>query len=162
MNRKLGIALLPAIAFLLAGCAGLSNIHATGCSGGKCATVNVSTAKPSQDATTTAPAPAVTVTASPEGGCQGGPCPSVTDTPVSLGPCTVSLDYGSLQQLATSQAAREAEAWCMQIPQANQAAFEQWLAQYALQALNSGQFSTYQKRHDWATNNLAGAYQQYR
>jgi hypothetical protein len=149
---------IPA-ALLAAGCAGLSSLHVTNCSGNKCETTNISTTAPSPPST-------VTVTSAPSlsPGCQGGPCvnPPGEPAPVSIGPCTVSLDYASMQALATSQAQRAAEAWCMQIPPANQAAFEQWLAEYALQALNSGEFSTYQDRKRWADSYLAGAYYQYR
>lgn len=87
---------------------------------------------------------------------------STATTTAAIGPCNVSLSPGDMQELATSQTAREDLAACMQIPPANQAAFTEWLAQYALQALNSGDFQTQEGCRRWADSDLSGAYYQYR
>lgn len=87
-----------------------------------------------------------------------------SDTPtttVALGPCSVSLQQSDMEALATSEAARENLMTCMQIPQANQPAMDQWLAQYALSALNSGDFQTQDGRRRWADSQLSGAYHQW-
>ena len=87
-----------------------------------------------------------------------------SDTPtttVALGPCSVSLQQSDMEALATSEATRENLMTCMQIPQANLSAMDQGLAQYALSALNSGDFQTQDGRRRWADSQLSGAYHQW-
>lgn len=102
------------------------------------------------------PTPPVTVTRTAT--------PAPTETPTvtaSIGGCPVRLTYYDMQQLADSQAARIALAECMQIPADQQAQFTQKVALYALEALNSGQFSTSVGRQQWADSSLESIYGTY-
>jgi hypothetical protein len=61
-----------------------------------------------------------------------------------------------MQQLAVSEDARQELMDCMQIPQDQRPAFDSWLAEHALTAVN-----TPQGREHWERRQLADAYRQY-
>jgi len=150
-----GLAILVAV---LTGCASNFGIHAINCSGGKCVTTNASVGagKSSLAPASTSAAPEVTVTQT-ETPTQTAE-PVVTATPVSVGPCNVYLTGDEMQQLASSEAARQNLMDCMQIPDGTQRdQMDNWLAQHALDEINS----TPGGRRHWEEHQLTGAYRQY-
>ena len=118
-------------------------------SGGKSATIAPESASPSSPVASrrpsapASPAPTVTVTETP--------APSDTATAVTADvstclPRALTEDY--LRSLATSPQARADLAGCLQVPDAP--GFEDQVALYAFQALESGEFRTYTGRQRWA------------
>jgi len=84
--------------------------------------------------------------------------PVVTVYPVQVGPCNVRLDGEEMQQLATSETARQDLMDCMQIPDGRQRdQMDNWLAQHALDEING----TPDGRRHWEEHQLTGAYRQY-
>ncbi len=82
--------------------------------------------------------------------------PVVTASPVEVGPCSVYLTRQDMQQLAMSEPARQDLMNCMQIPDGQRPGMDTWLAQHALDQIN-----TPGERRHWEENQLAGAYRQY-
>jgi len=97
------------------------------------------------------PNPAVTITET-----ETPTEPVVTASPVEVGPCSVYLTQQDMRQLAISEPAREDLMNCMQIPGDQRPEMDNWLAEHALDRIN-----TPSERRHWEEHQLAGAYRQY-
>ena len=144
---------------LLTGCAGFKGFNASAncdSNGNNCsANFHQSTQAAPKRTHTATPTPEVTVTQTETETPSAEP--TITASPVSVGPCNVYLTRQDMEQLAVSEPARQDLMDCMQIPDAQRPEMDNWLAQNALNDVNN---TPVERRH-WEEHQLADAYHQY-
>jgi hypothetical protein len=143
-------------ALILAGCNFNGFNASANCdsNGKNCSADFHQSSRPAHHTRTPAPVTTVTQTETPS---QAPTEPVVTASPVEVGPCSVLLTQEDMDQLATSEPARQNLMDCMQIPGDQRPEMDNWLAQNALDSVNS----TPDERRHWEQHQLAGAYRQY-